>query len=67
MRLFLDQITKEMPADHAYYEDCVKELMLVFREANDTEEKRNDYTPDPLVIAHNLQVRMNYRVTHIKL
>jgi len=49
-----------MPADHTYFQDCVKELMLVFREANDSDEKRNDYTPDPLVIAHNLQVRNIY-------
>ena len=56
MRLFLDQIIKEMPAEHTYYQDCVNELILVFREANDVEETRKEYTPDPVVIAHNLQV-----------
>ena len=45
-----------MPAEHTYYQDCVNELILVFREANDVEETRKEYTPDPVVIAHNLQV-----------
>ena len=45
-----------MPPDHTYYRDCVNELMLVFREPNDIGEVRNEYTADPLVIAHNLQV-----------
>ena len=56
LRLFLDQIIKEMPAEHTYYQDCVNELILVFRQPNDAEEVRKEYTPDPVVITHNLQV-----------
>ena len=45
-----------MPAEHTYYQDCVNELILVFRQPNDAEEVRKEYTPDPVVITHNLQV-----------
>ena len=57
LRLFLDRIIKEMPPDHTYYRDCVNELTLVFREPNDTGDIRKEYTGDPLVVAHNLQVK----------
>jgi len=53
--LFLDKIIKEIPTDHTYYQECVNELILVFREANDSQDVRKDYTPDPLIITHNLQ------------
>lgn len=56
LRLFLDQIIKEMPNDHTYYQDCVNELTLAFRVPNDTEEIRKEHTADPLVVSNNLQV-----------
>ena len=52
----MDKIIKEIPTDHTYYQECVNELILVFREANDSEDVRKEYTPDPLIITHNLQV-----------
>lgn len=60
LRLFLDQIIKEIPVDHDYYQDCINELTLAFRMPNDTDDIRMEYTADASVISHNLQVKNKY-------
>lgn len=61
LRLFLDRICKEIHQEHAYYQECVNELYFVFREPNDTDEIRREYTPDPVVISHKIQVSLIFK------